>query len=259
MSWGEPKSLAPFRDSSPFFGLPVPDDVRVSAQVVAQPDPTLADRVIAALSDGTPLVTRKAVGQGQIVLFHVTATAEWSTLPLSGLFVEMLERLAVSSAASRPRQRIWTAPHGPRAGDGRLWRPARCGQPARCRRAATESTPRWPALPPGIYASDERRLARNVLTAGARLTPAAGPPMCRAGSCRCPGTTAGRGAAEPGDLAVARRCRGIAGLVGPAVRRPAAPVLVLALLGMAPHRRRAERTPSFRHRRHIRGRRWPMC
>ena len=42
--------------------LPVPDDVKVSAQVMAQPDPTLADRVIAQLSDGTPLVTRKRIG-----------------------------------------------------------------------------------------------------------------------------------------------------------------------------------------------------
>src|SRR6056297_1321333 len=63
MSWGEPKALAPFAESSPFFGLPIPDDVTVSAQVMAQPDPTLADRVIAQLSDGTPLVTRKRNGR----------------------------------------------------------------------------------------------------------------------------------------------------------------------------------------------------
>jgi len=75
----------------------VPDDVEVTAQVMAQPDPNLPERVIAALADGTPLVTRKAVGQGQVVLVHVTANAEWSTLPLSGLFVQMLERLAVGS------------------------------------------------------------------------------------------------------------------------------------------------------------------
>ena len=99
MSWGEPKALRPFADTSPFFGLPLPDDVRVTAQVMAQPDPELSERVIAALADGTPLVTRKRVGAGQIVLFHVTANAEWSTLPLSGLFVQMLDRLAVSSRA----------------------------------------------------------------------------------------------------------------------------------------------------------------
>jgi len=66
MSWGEPKSLAPFAEDSPFFGLDIPDDVRVSAQVMAQPDPTLADRVIAQLTDGTPMVTRKRIGEGQV-------------------------------------------------------------------------------------------------------------------------------------------------------------------------------------------------
>ena len=85
-----------------FQGLAIPGDVTVSAQVMAQPDPTLADRVIAQLSDGTPLVTRKRIGAGQVVLFHVTANAEWSSLPLSGLFVQMLERLAVSSAMAPP-------------------------------------------------------------------------------------------------------------------------------------------------------------
>ena len=65
MSWGEPKALSPFANGSPFFGLKVPSDVTVSAQVMAQPDPTLAERVIAALSDGTPLVTRKNVAKGK--------------------------------------------------------------------------------------------------------------------------------------------------------------------------------------------------
>ena len=102
MSWGEPKKLREFQEGSPFFGLSIPDDVRINAQVMAEPDPNLSDRVIAALADGTPLVTRKRIGQGQVVLFHVTANAEWSTLPLSGLFVQMLERLAVSTAPARP-------------------------------------------------------------------------------------------------------------------------------------------------------------
>ena len=68
MSWGAPKSLAAFSPNSPFFGLEIPDDVRVSAQVLAQPDPSLSQRVIAMLADGTPLVTRKQSGKGQIVL-----------------------------------------------------------------------------------------------------------------------------------------------------------------------------------------------
>ena len=41
MSWGSPRALAPFSDQSPFHGLAVPDDVRVSAQVLAEPGPDL--------------------------------------------------------------------------------------------------------------------------------------------------------------------------------------------------------------------------
>src|SRR5690606_1146272 len=49
--------------------------------------------VWARLADGTPLVTARALGDGQLVLFHVTANSDWSNLPLSGLFVEMLRRI----------------------------------------------------------------------------------------------------------------------------------------------------------------------
>ncbi|AVO38956.1 DUF4159 domain-containing protein [Pukyongiella litopenaei] len=176
MSWGEPKALAPFPDGSPFHGLSVPADVAVSAQVVAQPDPTLADRVIAALGDGTPLVTRKPLGQGQVVLFHVTANAEWSSLPLSGLFVEMLERLAVSSTAKAPEAAdlegtTWT-PLQVMDGFGTL---SEAGTLPGIDGPELATAPVGPALRPGLYQSGDRRLARNVLEPGAVLTPAGWP------------------------------------------------------------------------------------
>jgi hypothetical protein len=177
MSWGEPKALAPFPKDSPFNGLTIPGDVLVSAQVMAQPDPTLADRVIAALGDGTPLVTSKPLGQGRVVLFHVTANAEWSNLPLSGLFVEMLERLAVTSAVRTP---------GPAELEGTTWTPVQVLDGfGTLTDAATLPGVDGPALAaaalgpdlrPGIYASGERRLARNTLGADAVLTAAAWPP-----------------------------------------------------------------------------------
>ena len=37
---------------------------------------------------------RRTRGEGQIVLFHVTANSDWSNLPMSGLFVDMLRRIA---------------------------------------------------------------------------------------------------------------------------------------------------------------------
>ncbi|WP_372892434.1 DUF4159 domain-containing protein [Rhodosalinus sp.] len=176
MSWGEPKALAPFNEDSPFHGLDVPEDVTVSAQVMAQPDPGLSERVIAQLTDGTPLVTRKALGQGQVVLFHVTANAEWSSLPLSGLFVQMLERLAVSSAVAQPE---------PGDLEGTVWQPVQLLDGfGRLADAGTRpgvpgpelvSAPLGPELRPGIYAGEDRALARNVVTPETGLAPAVWP------------------------------------------------------------------------------------
>lgn len=164
MSWGEPKTLRPFAETSPFYGLPVPEDVTVSAQVMAQPDPDLAARVIATLGDGTPMVTRKPVGQGQVVLFHVTANAEWSTLPLSGLFVSMLDRLAVTSRAAKAQvddlagQTVqplkWLDGFG-QLGDAAAMVPVEGAVFATAKASA--------ATPPGLYQARDSVLALNIL------------------------------------------------------------------------------------------------
>jgi Domain of unknown function (DUF4159)/Aerotolerance regulator N-terminal len=179
MSWGEPKALAPFPEGSPFFGLVAPADVVVREQVLAQPDPELTERTIAALDDGTPLMTRKTLRAGQIVLVHVTANAEWSSLPLSGLFVQMLERLAVSTKAAAPV-----------AGDltGQTWVPQVVldafgqssdagelpGVEGEALAGAIEKGP-TAALPPGLYAGSDRRVALNALGEKTELLPAAWP------------------------------------------------------------------------------------
>ncbi|MGI8570748.1 MAG: DUF4159 domain-containing protein, partial [Methylocella sp.] len=97
MSWDTPKRLAPFDRDSPFFGLAVRDEVTVSRQVLAEPDPGLSAKTWARLSDGTPLVTAARQGKGLIVLFHVTADTTWSNLPISGLFVDMLRKIVALS------------------------------------------------------------------------------------------------------------------------------------------------------------------
>ncbi|MBE3636923.1 DUF4159 domain-containing protein [Mangrovicoccus algicola] len=176
MSWGAPKTLMPFEAGSPFAGLAIPGEVAVTAQVLAQPDPDLAERTIAALQDGTPLVTRKPLGEGQVVLFHVTANAEWSSLPLSGLFMSMLERLSVAAGAERP---------APEALAGTTWVPedvldgfgtaseagTMAGVPGE-RLAAGRPAP---DMPPGLYAGEDRRLALNVIGSDTVLVPAAWP------------------------------------------------------------------------------------
>ena len=180
MSWGEPKALAPFPEGSPFFGLAAPDDVVVRAQVLAQPDPELTARTIAALEDGTPLVTRKAVGDGQVVLVHVTANAEWSSLPLSGLFVQMLERLAVSTRPAAPdgsdlAGQTWVAElaldaYGQAGDAGEV-----AGVAGEDLAEAIASGPVL-AIPPGLYAGDDRRVALNVIGAESTLVPVSWPP-----------------------------------------------------------------------------------
>lgn len=176
MSWGQPKSLAPFSEDSPFYGLNIPDEVRVTAQVVAQPDPNLANRVIAELSDGTPLVTHKPVAQGQVVLFHVTANAEWSGLPLSGLFVQMLDRLAVLSAAEAVTEDQMA---------GTVWQPVKVldgfgrlvdGQTLSGVDGVTLISGEFgPALRPGLYRDGTRLLARNTIGVDEELAPASWP------------------------------------------------------------------------------------
>jgi hypothetical protein len=172
MSWGAPRRLEPFPDSGPFVGLPVPEDVDISSQVMAQPDPDLPGRTMATLEDGTPLVTGRSLGDGRVVLFHVTASAEWSSLPLSGLFVQMLERLTQSAGglattAETLQGSVWT-PLQVLSGFGELEPPSLiAGVPGERLAEARPSA----ETPPGVYASGERRVALNVMRTDDRLEP----------------------------------------------------------------------------------------
>jgi len=109
LSWAQPMSVAPMPEDSPFAGLAIPPDLTVSAQILAEPDLTLANKTWAKLADGTPLVTGAPLGHGWLVLIHTTAWPGWSNLAVSGLFPEMLHRLldrsvgvAVTQNAEKP-------------------------------------------------------------------------------------------------------------------------------------------------------------
>lgn len=93
MSWATPQKLAPFLKKGIFADLPFPDDVSVSRQILAEPSPELFDHTWLSLADGTPLVTAAARGKGLLVFVHTSAAPSWSTLPLSGFFVDMMQRL----------------------------------------------------------------------------------------------------------------------------------------------------------------------
>lgn len=164
LSWGEPRAVAPFPPEGPFAGLPIAKDATVRAQLLAEPSPELAGRTLAQLSDGTPLVTRAGLGQGQIVFFHTTANAEWSNLAISGLFVEMLHRLVQTAHAGAGAPDVdavedafWT-PIQVLDGFGRSSEP----QDPVPVSAADFSKGAAPGAPAGLYQAGERSAALNA-------------------------------------------------------------------------------------------------
>ena len=170
MSWDRPQGIEPAPPTSPFAGLAIPDDVLITRQVLADPAADLAAATWLRLRDGTPLVTQRAIGAGRVVLVHVTANADWSNLPLSGLFIELLRRtLATSAATGPPGEATGDAPLVPRQtldGFGQLGVPP-AGVTAIM--PATLGTLRaGPSHPPGFYGPEA---ARRALDLAANLPP----------------------------------------------------------------------------------------
>src|SRR5436190_393227 len=161
MSWGQPSALAEFPTNSPFLGIPVPKDVRIQQQVLAEPTPDLADKTWARLADGTPLVTAERRGQGYLVLIHTTANAGWSNLALSGLFVNMLQRLVtLSRGVAGDGVNKALKPWRTLDGFGRLGAPRAGAQilPA----DANETFKPKPTTPPGLYGDENAQVAFNI-------------------------------------------------------------------------------------------------
>ena len=181
LSWETPQALQPFPEKSPFAGLPADPAVKVTRQVLAEPDSELPTKVWASLEDGTPLVTAKKDGKGLIVLFHVTANADWSNLPVSGLFVEMLRRVldlapaaggGAKTAAAPDAQAF--APFAMLDGFGELADPSPDLQPIPA--AAIDKATVSAATPAGLYRRGEQERALNITRSGDALTPIAGLP-----------------------------------------------------------------------------------
>lgn len=178
LSWEQPQRLASFADGSPFAGLVPPEEVTVSTQVLAEPGPQLSERTWARLADGTPLVTAESRGAGRIVLFHVTANTEWSNLPLSGLYIDMLRRVvALSSGVAGAEGEAPLAPLETMDGFGRLG-PAPGGVGAIPANRIAETRP-GPRHPPGWYGVPGEGGERRALNLSAGLPaprPIAAPP-----------------------------------------------------------------------------------
>jgi hypothetical protein len=172
LSWDSPRTFAPFHRESPFFGLAVPQEIGIRRQILAEPDSDLAHKTWASLVDGTPIVTADRRGDGLVVLFHVTADTTWSNLPLSGLFVDMLRRIAALagtpddvSAEARNQEIQTVAPRLTLDGYGVFTSP-----PATARAVTRDFAKRaTDEHPPGFYGPVDSSLAVNALVPGDRL------------------------------------------------------------------------------------------
>jgi Domain of unknown function (DUF4159)/Aerotolerance regulator N-terminal len=175
LSWSEPLPIGRFNPDGPFAGLEPTDEARVTRQVLAEPGPGLSAATFASLADGTPLVTGRRVGEGWLLLVHTSANTSWSSLPLSGLFVDMMRRvLALAPGAG-------TAPGGALeldallAADGTLHDAPTGLAPVPAIRFGTIQPA--PAHPPGLYApvgaadgdAQVARLALNIQASIERL------------------------------------------------------------------------------------------
>jgi hypothetical protein len=172
LSWDQPQPLTAFSKEGPFGNMPVPKDVNVTRQVLAEPEAGLAERTWATLADGTPLVTATKRGKGMIVLFHVTADTRWSDLPLSGSFVDMLRRMVgmagtttASDEMTKRTEREVVPPTRILDGFGAFGPPTATTRPVPVgfvTRATADH-------PPGFYGPPEGLLAVNTLAPADRM------------------------------------------------------------------------------------------
>lgn len=164
LSWETPQRIADFDNSSPFIGIPKPTDTAVRQQVLAQPSAELDSLTWARLEDGTSLVTARRIGQGELILFHVTADPDWSDLPYTGAFVEMLRRSVVSGGERSGAAALGTegtlAPIRVLDGYGVLIPPQSSATPIPA--ASFLTTLPSPTTPPGLYAGPGGERALNA-------------------------------------------------------------------------------------------------
>jgi hypothetical protein len=163
MAWESPQKIAEFTPDSPFYGIPKPTDAVVRQQVLAQPSAELESLTWARLADGTPLVTATRKGKGELILFHVTADPDWSDLPYTGAFVEMLRRSAVSGG-ERAKPALGgkgvLSPVRTLDGFGVLGQPPGSAGPIDA--SAFLTTRPSPVSPPGLYSGPGGERALNA-------------------------------------------------------------------------------------------------
>jgi hypothetical protein len=170
LSWERPQALAPFAAESPFSGIVIDPAIAVQRQILAEPDAELSSKTWVSLADGTPLVTAAKRGKGLVVLFHVTANADWSNLPLTGTFPDMLKKLvemapaagSANAASTKASAQGKFALRLALAGTGEFASPS-TDLPSFAA-SELENAKAMPATPAGLYQREGENRAVNVET-----------------------------------------------------------------------------------------------
>ncbi|MEM1289140.1 MAG: DUF4159 domain-containing protein [Pseudomonadota bacterium] len=175
LTWEQPQAIAPFASGSPFFGFEVPEDVAINRQVLSEPGSAIRASTYASLTDGTPLVSGAARERGHLIFFHVTADPSWSNLPISGLFVDMLQRITElaavnptnNSPASLAIGAVALEPNRIVNGFGQL-----SSAPASVESIVLDGSSAVvpsPATPPGFYGPNDGQFALNLFSEAPEL------------------------------------------------------------------------------------------
>ncbi|AQS41196.1 MAG: N-terminal double-transmembrane domain-containing protein [Candidatus Tokpelaia hoelldobleri] len=178
LSWAMPQKIAPFPADSPFTGMAPPEDVTIAHQILAEPSPRLTEQSWITLADGTPLVTAQNRSSGRIVFIHTSAAPGWSNLPLSGFFVDMLQKIAATAnqplADNSHEQAQTLSPWRTLGADGMLGQPPVYVRPLQIQ-TDKQAQPAY-LTPPGLYGGQENLHALNLFDKTATLAPLQIPP-----------------------------------------------------------------------------------
>lgn len=163
LSWDKPLKIAPLAPDSPLYGLEIAGDIEINQQILAQPSEDLAAHTWAALSDGTPLITGAEHGAGLLVMVHTSASPDWSNLPLSGFYVNMLRKFTGMAGRSFEAMNATNGMLQPARvmdGFGALQDPSANVMPIDA--AAFENIKPSPAHPPGLYGQGPNARTLNL-------------------------------------------------------------------------------------------------
>lgn len=172
MSWEKPQKIAPFPQNNPLASITIPQDIEIKRQILAQPSVDLHDNSWLNLADGTPLITTQERGKGRIIFVHTSPAPDWSNLPLSGFFVDLLREFVTLSYQLPATNDIENdekslTPWRILNTDGLLQIPLSNVKPIRIN-PENKTTPNLDALP-GLYGQSDGLYALNLLNSNSKL------------------------------------------------------------------------------------------